>query len=218
MPHKGQYELTWDPHPPPRMTKNANGIMVWAIVKRSTNAVYGPGTKLKVHMCAHNPCQAVSSDSKYGFYGPPVHMQGITCIGPTAAPSLPVTAAPVAEPVIVAEQSSTTTAVDAGTPTASAAPLDNAAQKRAAMDRVHNAGLALARDSQTQNLDWLHRIRLVRIAEELQTAGVGGIQQVVLHRAIRTLGQGHLHQGMLICCNPMRKSKKHQRWHRVCAD
>ena len=146
MPHKGQYELTWDPNPQSTKTKNDNGTRVWAIVKRSTNAVYGPGTKLKVHMCAHNPCQAVSSDSKYGSYGPPVHMQGITCIGPTAAPLLPVTAAPVAEPVIVAEQSSTTIAVYAGTPTASAAPLDNAAQTRAAMDRVHNAGLALARE------------------------------------------------------------------------
>ena len=67
MPHKGQYELTWDPDPPSKKTKNPNGTMIWAIVKRSSNAVYGPGTHLKVHMCAHNPCQVKVSVSKYGM-------------------------------------------------------------------------------------------------------------------------------------------------------
>ena len=181
--------------------------------------------KSQGHVCAHNPCRVNLSDSKYGLYGPPLHMQLITCMGPTAAPFLPLTGAPVAEPssattaVTVAEQSSTTTAVAAGTPTAGAAPIDNAATKtRCNGPRPQRGAGVGARDSQTQSLDWLHRIRLVRIAEELQTAGVGGIQQVVLHRAIRTLGQGHLHQGMQLCSNPMRKDKKRQRCHRVCAD
>ena len=96
-------------------------------------------------------------------------MQLITCMGPTAAPFLPLTGAPVAEPssattaVTVAEQSSTTTAVAAGTPTAGAAPIDNAATKHAAMDRVHTAALALAREIRKPKA-WIGYIAFVLFA------------------------------------------------------
>ena len=168
MPHKGQYKLTWDPHPPSRKTKNENGTNVWAIVKRSTDAVYGAGKSLRVHMCAHNPCRVGWTDCKYGPYGPPLHMQRITCMGPTAAPLLPLPAAPVAEPsstttaVTVADQSSTTTAVAADTPTAGAVPTDNAV-KHAAMDRLRTAALKRSREIRKPNV-WIGYIAFVLFA------------------------------------------------------
>ena len=143
MPHKGQYELEYDPKPTTGTTKNKNGTTAWVIIKNSTNAIYGPGKGLKVHICTHNPCVAQWTDGKYGAYGPPVHMQRITCMGPTAAPLLPLTAAPIAEP------SSTTTAVAACTPTAGAASIDEAvsnATKHHAIAKIRNQVLALARE------------------------------------------------------------------------
>ena len=64
-------------------------------------------------------------------------------MGPTAAPLLPLTAAPIAEP------SSTTTAVAACTPTAGAASIDEAvsnATKHHAIATIRNQVLALARE------------------------------------------------------------------------
>ena len=136
----------WDPTGPTKKTKNKDGTTGWVIVKCSTNAVYGAGSKFRVHMCAHNPCRAHWSDAKYGLSGPPVHMQGITCMGPNAAPLLPMTAPPVADPsstettVAAPEPSSTTTAV-----AASAAPISKAAIQ-AAKDRIEAAALRLARE------------------------------------------------------------------------
>ena len=156
----------WDPNLKSRLTKNSNGTYGWAIVVESSNAIYGPGTHIRVLICAHNPCRVVYSDTKYGPYGPPVHMQCITCMGPTAAPLLPLTAAPVAEPssttTAVDAPSSTTTAVAAYTPTAGAAPIDNAA-KHAAMDRVRAAALKLSREIRTPKA-WIGYIAFVLFA------------------------------------------------------
>ena len=121
-------------------------IYIWAKVKNSSNSVYGPGSSLRVHMCFHNPCRVDWSDGKYGPYGPPVHMQCITCMGPKAAPLLPLTAAPVADPssidtaVAVAAQSPAV-AVAAQTPAAAAG-----AAKRAAKERIRTSALQLARE------------------------------------------------------------------------
>ena len=85
-------------------------------------------------------------------------MQHSTCMGPTAAPLLYLTAAPFAEP------SSTTTAVAAYTPTASAIPIDeaahNAATIAAALARVCQATLALAREIRRPNV-WIGYIAFV---------------------------------------------------------
>ena len=145
MPHKRQYELEHDPMPPSKTSKHVNGTHLWVKVKKSTIAVYGPGKSLGVHISGHNPCKAQwKCESKYSVYGPPVHMQLITCMGPTAAPLLPLTAAPIAEP------SSTTTAVAACTPTAGAASigdaLRNATTHHAAIAEVRKKVLALARE------------------------------------------------------------------------
>ena len=147
MPHKGQYELTIDPNPPSQKHKNENGLYIWTKVKRSSNSLYGPDAKpLRVHMCFHNPCRANWSESKYGPYGQPVHMQCITCMGPKAAPLLPLTAAPIADPssidttVAVAAQSPAV-AVAAQTPAAAAG-----AAKRAAKERIRASALQLARE------------------------------------------------------------------------
>ena len=85
-------------------------------------------------------------------------MQRITCMGPTAAPLLSLTAATVAEP------SSTTTAVAAYTPTACAAPIDEAARNvaiiAAALTRVREATLALAREIRYPNV-WIGYIAFI---------------------------------------------------------
>ena len=148
MPHKGQYELAKDKNPLSRQFKNENGLYIWAIVKNSTNSVYGRGHSLRVHVCFHNPCRVDWSDGKYGPYGPPVHMQVITCMGPKATPLLPLTAAPVADPssitaavAVATETPSTATAVAAQTPAAAAG-----AAKRAAIERIRASALQLARD------------------------------------------------------------------------
>ena len=79
-------------------------------------------------------------------YGPPVHMQLITCMGPKAAPLLPLTAAPVADPssiataVAVAAQS-LAAAVAAQTPAAAAG-----GAKRTAKERIRASALQLARE------------------------------------------------------------------------
>ena len=114
-------------------------------MKLSSNSVYGPGHSLRVHMCFHNPCRVDWSDTKYGPYGQPVHMQCITCMGPIAAPLLPLTAAPVADPssittAVAVAAPSTTTAVAAPTPAATAG-----ATKRVATERIRASALQLAR-------------------------------------------------------------------------
>ena len=146
MPHKGQYELEKDPKQFTAKRKNENGLFMWAKVKSSSNSLYGPGCSLRVHMCFHNPCRADYADTKYGPYGPPVHMQCITCMGPKAAPLLPLTAAPVADPssittAVAVAAPSTTTAVAAPTPAATAG-----ATKRVAMERIRASALQLARE------------------------------------------------------------------------
>ena len=125
MPHKGQYELEKEPKPFTAKRKHENGLMRWAKVKSSTNSLYGPGCSLRVHMCFRDPCRADYADTKYGPYGPPVHMQCITCMGPKAAPLLPSTAAPISDPssitaAVAVSAPSTATAVAAQTPAAAA--------------------------------------------------------------------------------------------------
>lgn len=140
MPHTGQYELTWMEKPPTRKTPNPSGTTGWVVIKRSTNAVYGQGQSLRVHICAHNPCTARHKAEKYGSsYTPPVHMQRITCMGPAAAPVLVWTAAPIADP------SAITTAVAASTHPTSAAHPTTVANNNAARG-IRDQILALARE------------------------------------------------------------------------
>ena len=164
MPHKGQYELTIDPNPVSQKHKNENGLYIWAKVKRSSNSLYGPDAKpLRVHMCFHNPCRANWCESKYGPYGQPVHMQCITCMGPKAAPLLPLTAAPVADPssihtAVAVAAPSTTTAVAAPTPAATAG-----ATKRVAMERIRASALQSAREIRKPRA-WIGYVAFVLLA------------------------------------------------------
>ena len=126
--------------------ENENGLFMWAKVKSSSNSLYAPGCSLRVHMCFHNPCRADYADTKCGPYGPPVHMQCITCMGPKAAPLLPLTAAPVADPssittAVAVVGKSTTTVVAALMPAATVG-----ATKRVAMERIRASALQLARE------------------------------------------------------------------------
>ena len=163
MPHKGQYELEKDPKPLSAERKHEHGLYVWAKVKNSSNSVYGPGHSLRVHMCFHNPCRVDWTDAKYGLYGPPVHMQCITCMGPKAAPLLPWTAAPVADPssittAVAVAAPSTATAVAAQTPAAAAG-----AAKRAAMERIRASALQLARETRKPRA-WIGYVAFVLFA------------------------------------------------------
>ena len=123
---------------PSNKSKTTMAHMYWSKSNKSTDAVYGPGKSLRVHICGHNPCRAQwECESKYSVYVLPVHMQLITCMGPTAALLLPLTAAPIAEP------SATTTAVAACTPTVRAASIDEAVSNAT---KVRKKVLALARE------------------------------------------------------------------------
>ena len=92
---QGQYEWEWLSEPS-KVTKNPKGATGWGKVCRSSNPRHPPGTVLRLRLCAHNPCQARWASSKYGMAGPPAHAQAITCMGPAAAPLLPLQAAPPA--------------------------------------------------------------------------------------------------------------------------
>ena len=139
MPHTGQYELTWMETNAHKTTTNAAGTTGWVVIKRSTNAIYGQGKQIRVHICANNPCQARWKTEKYGMMGPPVHVQRITCMGPAAAPVLVWTAAPIADP------SAIKTAVAANTHQTSAAHPTTVANNHAARG-IRDQILALARE------------------------------------------------------------------------
>ena len=169
---------------------------MWAKVKSSSNSLYGPGCSLRVHMCFHNPCRVDWSDAKYGPYGPPVHMQCITCMGPKAAPLLTLTAAPVADPssittAVAVAAPSTATAVAAQTPAAAAS-----AAKRAAMGRIRTSALQLAREIRKPRA-WIGYVAFVLFAllkKKNQTANVGRRKQVLPHRDLRAMGPRHVHK------------------------
>ena len=144
--YRGQYEWEWSTDPTlTRVNKNANGTSGWGNVYRSSNPAYPQGKVIKMHLCAHNPCQANYFDGKYGVFGPPVHMQGITCMGPAAAPLLPLTAAAPASPKDVADDTAVAeTAATQVTAVATAAQAHDTAA--AAHARVHAAVLSLVRE------------------------------------------------------------------------
>ena len=58
-----------------RRTTNHNGTTGWARVVESD--VLPVGGEHKVHLCAHNPCQAQWDFSKYGLSALPLHLQKI---------------------------------------------------------------------------------------------------------------------------------------------
>ena len=197
-----------DGKPPSRRTPNPNGTTGWVVVKRSTNAIYGQGESLRVHICAHDPCQVRHKPDKYVviyiyiyIYIPPVHMQRITCMGPAAAPVLVWTAAPIADP------SAIKTAVAASTqPTSAAHPATVANNCNTRHSRPDSG--AGTREPQPQSLDWLHRINLVWFAQTMQTTSLGGRSLILFTEATCTLGTRDVHQAMCICSNPMRPQTK----------
>lgn len=87
----GQYKLQWH-YGMTRPTKNVNGTTGMATILQSTNAAYMAGLVSRIHLCAHNPCTAMWTASKYGLAGIPMHLQELQ------APSLAAVEAAVAEP------------------------------------------------------------------------------------------------------------------------
>ena len=92
----GQYQWDWL-HEPTKVTKNKGGTTGWGKVFCSSNPDHPAGAVLRIHLCANNPCTARWRVSSYGLVGVPVHMQQITCMGPTASPLHPLVAAPPAQ-------------------------------------------------------------------------------------------------------------------------
>jgi hypothetical protein len=68
-----------------RQTTNKNGTSGWVTVLSVSEDCKAPGVevggKLKVHLCANNPCTARHSDSKHGGF-PPEHFQKIAELTP----------------------------------------------------------------------------------------------------------------------------------------
>ncbi len=134
--NQGQYEWEWLAEPS-KVTKNPSGTTGWGKVCRSNTPTHPPGTVLRLHLCGHNPCQARWTASKYGMAGPPVHMHAIPCMGPAAAPLLPLKAAAPATAVAAA-------APGEDTAVAAAAPGEDAAV--AAKTNINAALLRIARE------------------------------------------------------------------------
>ena len=127
---------------------------------KSSNPNYPLGKMFRAHLCGHNPCKVVWKSEKYGVYGPPVHMQPITCMGPAAAPRLPLTAA-----AAVAEPSTTTTAVVAPT-TSSAAAVGEPSTVTTA---VAAPTTSCATASEILAAQEVLREKVFRLAREIQT-------------------------------------------------
>jgi len=64
-----------------RVTPNKNGTTGWVTVLECTSSDLEVGARVKVHLCANDPCTARYSDSKYGGF-PPLHFQQITELTP----------------------------------------------------------------------------------------------------------------------------------------
>jgi hypothetical protein len=68
-----------------RSTTNKNGTTGWVTVLAKSEDCKSSdvevGKRLKVHLCAHNPCAAKHPESKYGKF-PPTHFQQITELTP----------------------------------------------------------------------------------------------------------------------------------------
>ena len=55
---------------------NLGGTTGWAhIHRRSGGVTHDPPEVCRVHICRNNPCTADWARSKYGPYGPPIHVQ-----------------------------------------------------------------------------------------------------------------------------------------------
>ena len=57
------------------VTKNPNGTTGWATMLQSSSPKRPIGTVRRIHLCAANPCLARWPASKYGVWGPPLHLQ-----------------------------------------------------------------------------------------------------------------------------------------------
>ena len=59
-----------------RATRYITGVTGWGRILQSTSPTIQVDKLLRLHLCAHKECQARwINESKYGIYGPPVHLQ-----------------------------------------------------------------------------------------------------------------------------------------------
>ena len=75
-PRDGYYEFHWSRSRPLPLT-NENGISGWGRIVRTTNAVYPyrhPPAQYRIHLCSFQPCRAKYPHSRYGEFGPPLHL------------------------------------------------------------------------------------------------------------------------------------------------
>ena len=70
----GYYEFQWH-NVWAKQKKNPNGTTGWATIIHSTNPAYKPKRICRIHLCAYTPCKVPWPCSKYGYVGPPIHLQ-----------------------------------------------------------------------------------------------------------------------------------------------
>ena len=71
---KTYLEFTWT-NELTKMTRNASGSTGWAhIHRRSGGHTNSPPFLCRVHICRHDPCDAIWSAAKYGLVPPPIHV------------------------------------------------------------------------------------------------------------------------------------------------
>ena len=84
------------------VTTNPAGSTGWARIVRSGERGLVAGKVMRWHRCTKNPCEARWDATKYGWAGPPVHVQpvdaGDAYFGPASA-KLPAGAAPAPAPL-----------------------------------------------------------------------------------------------------------------------
>jgi len=144
--YAGTYEGTWDysiSHP----KDTWRGKTGWVKILQSTNPAYSVGHALRVHVCAHNPCQADWEPSKYGASGVPMH---IAIYVPSsiayAAPTPPALCATVVAKPAITEAVVVATAVaepSVATP-ALAEPASSSSSSASSSSSSSDAGPAVA--------------------------------------------------------------------------
>ena len=82
-----QWDLSWT-----IVKSNDSGKTGWARVIRSCGGDVLGGACRRFHKCVHNPCTSRWTASKYGVYGPPIHVQEVAEKDVPLGPATPTSA------------------------------------------------------------------------------------------------------------------------------
>jgi hypothetical protein len=103
--------------------RNHSGTTGWATIISSTNPACRPQTQCRIHLCAHSPCIAIWSASRYGAVGPPIHVQEVQGHPPAVAEAVAELPGPEQPPPAAANTAVAASSNEPSSPAVGAAPV-----------------------------------------------------------------------------------------------